>query len=94
MFEPPPGGEAPALGAELSELHPIMPLAAEHSVGIAVVSHHDRVTFGITAECESMPDLGVLAYGIAEGIDDLFTAATHGGSAASAFAGDTHLTHH
>jgi hypothetical protein len=68
-----------ALGAQLEEIHPIVPLAPEHSVGVAVVSHADGVVFGINADRESMPDLDVLAAGVREGIDDLLLAVGHRG---------------
>jgi diacylglycerol O-acyltransferase / wax synthase len=58
-----PGAQAPryAFGAPLREVYPIVPLAAGHAVGIATFSHDGLLTFGISADCESMPDLGVLA---------------------------------
>lgn len=61
-----------AFGAALREVHPIIPLAAEHAVGIAIFSQDGQTMFGITADRESMPDLAVLALGIEEGIEDLF----------------------
>ena len=68
-----PGPQEPlyAFGARLREIHPFVPLAAEHAVAIAVFSYNGLVTFGISADCESMPDLGVLAYGIEAGIEEL-----------------------
>jgi diacylglycerol O-acyltransferase len=72
-----PGAQAPryAFGAPLREVYPIVPLAAGHAVGIATFSHDGLLTFGISADCESMPDLGVLAYGIEEGIEELLELA-------------------
>jgi len=67
-----------ALGAPLREIHPIVPLAADHAVGIAIASHDDLATFGISADSASMPDLNVLADGIEEGIEDLLASATRG----------------
>jgi diacylglycerol O-acyltransferase / wax synthase len=68
-----PGPQRPlyAFGAPLSEIHPFAPLPAEHAVAIAVFSYNGLVTFGISADCESMPDLGVLAYGVEAGIEEL-----------------------
>ena len=70
------GASAPryALGGRLQEIHPIVPLAPEHTVGVAVVSHDGGVVFGINADRDSMPDLNVLAAGMREGIDDLLAA--------------------
>ena len=38
-----------------------MPLAAEHSVGIAIFSYNGLVTFGVITDSESTPDIDVLA---------------------------------
>ena len=68
-----PGPQIPlyAFGAQLREVHPVVPLAAEHSVGIAIFSYNGLVTFGVIAASESTPDIDVLAHGIEEGIDEL-----------------------
>jgi diacylglycerol O-acyltransferase / wax synthase len=68
-----PGPQIPlyAFGARLREVQPIVPLAASHSVGIAIFSYDGLVTFGVIADSESTPDIDVLAHGIEEGIDEL-----------------------
>jgi WS/DGAT/MGAT family acyltransferase len=68
-----PGPQIPlyAFGAQLREVHPVVPLAAEHSVGIAVFSYNGLVTFGVISDSESTPDIDVLTDGIEEGIDEL-----------------------
>jgi diacylglycerol O-acyltransferase / wax synthase len=68
-----PGPQIPlyAFGAQLREVHPVVPLAAAHSVGIAIFSYNGLVTFGVIADSESTPDIDVLADGIEEGIDEL-----------------------
>jgi WS/DGAT/MGAT family acyltransferase len=68
-----PGPQLPlyAFGARLREIHPVVPLAADHAVGIAIFSYDGLVTFGVIADSASTPDLGVLAYGIEEGIEEL-----------------------
>lgn len=68
-----PGPQLPlyAFGAQLREVYPVVPLAAAHSVGIAIFSYNGLVTFGVIADSESTPDLAVLAYGIEEGIEEL-----------------------
>ena len=50
---------------------PIVPLAAEHAVGIAVVSYAGRVTFGLYADRASMPDLDVLRDGLSTSLHEL-----------------------
>lgn len=68
-----PGHQQPlyALGARMREVFPVVPLAAEHAVGVAVYSYDGLVVFGINADCESMPDLGELALGIEHGVEEL-----------------------
>jgi len=68
-----PGAPVPlyAFGALLRELYPVLPLLADHAVGIAALSYNGRVTFGITADASSMPDVDVLARGIADGLEEL-----------------------
>jgi diacylglycerol O-acyltransferase / wax synthase len=60
-----------AFGSPLEEVHPLVPLAAEHAVGIAILSSNGQVTFGINADHDAMPDVDVLAEGIEDGIDEL-----------------------
>ena len=69
------GGPRYAFGARLRDVHPIVPLAAEHRVGIAIVSHDGRVTFGINCDRESTPDLEAVVRGMRDGLDDLLAAA-------------------
>ena len=38
----------------------MVPLAAAHSVGIAIFSYDGLVTFGVIADSESTPDIDVL----------------------------------
>jgi diacylglycerol O-acyltransferase / wax synthase len=68
-----PGPQLPlfAFGGRLREVQPFVPLAADHAVGVAVFSYDGAVTFGISADRESTPDLGTLALGISQGIEEL-----------------------
>jgi diacylglycerol O-acyltransferase / wax synthase len=68
-----PGPQLPlfAFGGRLREVQPFVPLAAEHAVGVAAFSYDGAVTFGISADRQSTPDLGTLALGVAEGIEEL-----------------------
>jgi WS/DGAT/MGAT family acyltransferase len=72
-----PGPQIPlyAFGAQLREVHPVVPLAAAHSVGIAIFSYNGLVTFGVIADSESTPDIDVLSHGIEQGIDELLALA-------------------
>ena len=52
-----PGHEQPlyAFGAQLREVLPVVPLAAEHSVGIAIFSYNGVVTFGVMRRLQRDP---------------------------------------
>ena len=68
-----PGAPVPlyAFGGSLREIRPVMPLLADHAVGIAALSYNGQVTFGIIADASSTPDLDVLARGITDGLEEL-----------------------
>ena len=68
-----PGPQLPlyAHGSRLVEIAGLVPLAAEHGVGIAVLSYDGHVTFGLVADRDTVPDLGVLREGIEESIAEL-----------------------
>ena len=52
-----------------------MPLAAEHAVGIAVVSYAGRVFVGLNGDERAAADLEVLRDGIAESLAELLALA-------------------
>jgi len=60
-----------AFGAPLVEVLPLVPLFAERSVGIAVVSYGGGLVFGINADRQSAPDVAVLAEGIERSFGEL-----------------------
>jgi diacylglycerol O-acyltransferase / wax synthase len=68
-----PGPRTPlyAFGAKLREDHPLVPLAAGHAVGIAVVSYNRGMVLGLSADCDSTPDIHVLTEGVEEGFAEL-----------------------
>ena len=72
------GSDTPlyAFGAPLREVLPYVPLFSGHRLGIAVVSYAGGMVFGLGADRTSMPDLAVLAEGIAASYEEL-RAATH-----------------
>ena len=59
------------LGRPVRSMVPWVPIAAHLRVGIAMLSYRDTLTFGVTGDHESMPDLQVLADGIAESWSEL-----------------------
>ena len=60
-----------AFGAPMVDIVPIVPLAAEHAVAIAVVSYAGGVTFGLYADRATMPDLELLSDGIHTSLREL-----------------------
>jgi WS/DGAT/MGAT family acyltransferase len=60
-----------ALGAPMRSVYPLVPLAAEHAVGIAVLSYDGGMCFGINADRDSMPDVDRLTAGIAAELTEL-----------------------
>ena len=60
-----------ALGAPLRHIFPLVPIFAYHAVGIAVVSYDGEVVFGLNADRDTVPDLEVLARGIADSLTEL-----------------------
>ncbi len=72
-----PGPSMPlyGLGRRLIELIPYVPIATTLRTGVSIFSYCGQVTFGITADYASTPDIGVLAKGIETGIAELLAAA-------------------
>src|SRR5271165_1057664 len=64
-----------AFGAPLREVHPLVPLAAEHAVGVAAVSYDGSVFFGIVADHDTVPDLDVLVSAMGASVEELLSAA-------------------
>jgi diacylglycerol O-acyltransferase len=60
-----------AFGARLEEVYPLVPLAADHVLGIAVVSYAGRVAFGLNADRRATPDLELLREGIEDSLAEL-----------------------
>jgi len=70
-----------AFGSTMVDVVPIVPLAAEHALGIAVVSYAGEMTFGVCADRGTLPDLDVLTDGIVTSLHEL-AALAHATSAA------------
>ena len=60
-----------AFGAPAHDLVPIVPLAAEHALGIMAVSYAGELTFGLVADHAAVPDIHVLKDGIHSSIREL-----------------------
>lgn len=72
-----PGPRIPLylLGHQLVESHPYVPVFAGVRVATGIFSYLDTFSFGITADFDSFPDVGVIADGIRAGFNELVAAA-------------------
>jgi diacylglycerol O-acyltransferase len=69
-----------ALGAPMREVYPLVPLAAEHAVGVAAASYDGNVFFGVVADRDAVPDLEVLVRSLGASVKDLLSAARADGA--------------
>ena len=68
---PGPQQQLYAFGARMERVLPLVPLAADHAVGVAVVSYAGRLFFGLNADERAVPDLDVLRDGIEDSLAEL-----------------------
>jgi hypothetical protein len=63
-----PGPQAPlyGFGARMVDAWPLVPLAADHGVGVAIFSYDGTLFLGVNADADTVPDADVLARGIEE----------------------------
>jgi diacylglycerol O-acyltransferase len=68
-----PGPRIPlyVLGRRMTTLHPYVPIGNSVRISIAILSYLDTVSFGVTADYESVPDVDVLVQGIQRGLAEL-----------------------
>ncbi|MDZ7676089.1 MAG: wax ester/triacylglycerol synthase family O-acyltransferase [Acidimicrobiales bacterium] len=65
-----------AMGAELLDAVPIVPLGGNLSISVGVLSYHGRIDLGIFADADACPDLDVLVAGIESAFDTLAQPST------------------
>jgi len=68
-----------AHGAPLREIHPLVPLAAEHALGVAIVSYDGTVFFGVVADRDVVPDLDVMLDALGASVEELLAVARAAG---------------
>jgi WS/DGAT/MGAT family acyltransferase len=58
-----PGPQFPLylLGQKLEEAHPMVPLAEQQGLGVAVMSYNGRLDFGLNADWDALPDVDLFA---------------------------------
>jgi diacylglycerol O-acyltransferase len=89
-----PGPRQPlyALGRRLLEIIPYVPIATTIRTGVSIFTYCGNVTFGITGDFETNPDLDMLASGIEESVAELLQAARHHHRPVAASNGQHRLT--
>ena len=72
-----PGPQIPLylLGRQLDAMFPMVPLAANQALGIAIMSYNGQLNFGLNADYDALPDLEALADALRASIDELVAAA-------------------
>jgi WS/DGAT/MGAT family acyltransferase len=77
---PGPQVELYLLGRPLRGLYPVVPLAQRQALGIAIMSYHGRLGFGLLGDYDAMPDLEDLGDDLGRAIDALSVEAGAKGS--------------
>jgi diacylglycerol O-acyltransferase / wax synthase len=72
-----PGPQFPLymLGRELDGMFPMVPLAENQALGIAIMSYNGQLNFGLNADYDALPDLEALADELRASIEELAAAA-------------------
>ena len=72
-----PGPQMPlyVLGREMEAIYPMVPLAQNTALGIAIMSYHGQLNFGLSADYDALTDLETLAEELAASIEEIVEAA-------------------
>jgi len=72
-----PGPQFPlyVLGRRMRSIYPLVPLAQNLALGIAIISYDGNLAFGLNADFDALPDLELLATQLGEALDELAVAA-------------------
>jgi diacylglycerol O-acyltransferase len=72
-----PGPQFPLylLGRELESIYPMVPLAENTALGIAILSYNGQLNFGLVADYDALADVEVLADELRASIEELVSAA-------------------
>jgi WS/DGAT/MGAT family acyltransferase len=72
-----PGPQFPlyAVGRQMLEAFPFVPLGGQIRIGIAIFSYNGMINFGVTGDYDAAPDIGVLCQGVEDGMGELLKAA-------------------
>jgi diacylglycerol O-acyltransferase / wax synthase len=72
-----PGPQFPlySLGHKLVDLFPMAPLGANQALNVAVMSYNGQFGFGLLADYDAIPDLGIFADALEKSVQELLLAA-------------------
>jgi WS/DGAT/MGAT family acyltransferase len=72
-----PGPQLPlyVLGRKLEELFPLAFLPKDHALAIAIMSYNGGIDYGLLGDYDALPDIDVIADGIAASLEELLQAA-------------------
>jgi diacylglycerol O-acyltransferase len=72
-----PGPQLPLylLGHQLSAVYPMVPLAENTALGIAIMSYHGQLNFGLVSDYDALEDLETLAEELQSAIEELAAVA-------------------
>jgi diacylglycerol O-acyltransferase len=72
-----PGPQFPLymLGRRLQEMFPMVPLAANQALGVAIMSYDGHLNYGLNADFDALPDVERLAQDLSDAIAELLQAA-------------------
>lgn len=72
-----PGPQIPlySMGRQMTEVYPVVPLIDNTGIGIALLSYNGTIGFGLNADYDTVPDIGVLAEGIEKSLAELSSRA-------------------
>jgi WS/DGAT/MGAT family acyltransferase len=72
-----PGPQLPlyVLGRELQDLYPVAFLPENHALAIAIMSYNGGIDFGLLGDYDALPDIDLIAEGIADSLAELLNAA-------------------
>ncbi|HET9719093.1 MAG TPA: WS/DGAT domain-containing protein, partial [Solirubrobacteraceae bacterium] len=72
-----PGPQMPlyVLGRQLQAIYPMVPLAQNTALGIAIMSYHGTMNFGLNGDYDALPEIETLADELRAAIEDLIAAA-------------------
>jgi WS/DGAT/MGAT family acyltransferase len=68
-----PGPQFPLyiLGREMLDIFPVAFLPEQHALAIAIMSYNGGLNFGLLADFDALPDVGEIARGLEESLDEL-----------------------